>query len=183
MKIHAFYTLPNADTYFICRACGQSWDSQLVIKPADRIPGVLCFQCADTSGAQNLGLLEGDVKMKDDPRFALARAVEYRLDREQARSTPASQPSGLVATEPSLACGAKSAERALDPSPHWTSESARCAPREHLELRFVDLSEFVRAICEDRPLFGTASNLLSRQRAIELAAWNLYRKLQDSGDL
>lgn len=66
--------------------------------------------------------------------------------------------------------------------PHWTSEPAREAPRASLEARFSDLSEFVRCIAEGEPFFSAETGV-GGQRAIELAAWELYRKLQESHDL
>jgi hypothetical protein len=65
---------------------------------------------------------------------------------------------------------------------HWTSESSRHIPREALESRFASLSEFVRSICED-DVPGGSGGKVSGQRAIELAAWNLYRLLQEAGEL
>jgi hypothetical protein len=65
--------------------------------------------------------------------------------------------------------------------PHWTSEPARCAPRSTLEARFSDLSEFVRKITEGEEFYPRSG--VEGQRAIELAAWDLYCKLQESHDL
>lgn len=66
--------------------------------------------------------------------------------------------------------------------PHWTSEPSSAAPRAALESRFSDLSEFVRCIAEGEPFFSAETGV-GGQRAIELAAWELYRKLQESHDL
>jgi hypothetical protein len=65
--------------------------------------------------------------------------------------------------------------------PHWTSEPSSAVPRAILEARFADLSEFIRCIAEGDKLF--TSELVSGQRAIELAAWDLYRRLQESHEL
>lgn len=44
-----------------------------------------------------------------------------------------------------------------------------------------ELINFVRAIAEGDPLFS--SELVHGQRAIELAAWDLYRRLQEAHEL
>ena len=77
------------------------------------------------------------------------------------------------------ACHACADQSASDP--HWTSEPARNAPRAALESRFSDLSEFVRKIAEGEEFYPCSG--VEGQRAIELAAWDLYRKLQESHDL
>lgn len=71
----------------------------------------------------------------------------------------------------------------LSPStPHWTAEPAQAISRAMLETRFHDLADFVRAICEGDVPIGSGK-LVSGQRAIELAAWALYRKLHHACEI
>lgn len=51
----------------------------------------------------------------------------------------------------------------------------------HLVVSREELVEFIRCIAEGEPLFS--SKLVQGQRAIELAAWDLYRRLQEGGEL
>lgn len=44
-----------------------------------------------------------------------------------------------------------------------------------------ELVDFIRAICEGSPV--VSSNKVQGQRAIELAAWDFYRRLQEAHEL
>jgi hypothetical protein len=45
-----------------------------------------------------------------------------------------------------------------------------------------ELVEFVRCICEGEPSIGSG-RLVQGQRAVELAAWEFYRRLHEGGEL
>lgn len=123
-------------------------------------------------------LEESDKARAQHARDRLERTLEIPLTR-----------CGVPKAIHNPACHACADQSASDP--HWTSEPARNAPRASLEARFFDLSEFVRSICEfefdersvKARLLGKERALVVDQRAIELAAWELYRKLQESHDL
>jgi hypothetical protein len=109
----------------------------------------------------------------------LARASMIEAGLEQTLEIPLTR-CGVPKAIHNPACHACADQSASDP--HWTSEPARSAPRASLEARFSDLSEFVRCIAEGEPFFSAETGV-GGQRAIELAAWELYRKLQESHDL
>lgn len=50
------------------------------------------------------------------------------------------------------------------------------------EVSRSELVEFIRGICEDS-LPGRFAQKVSGVRAIEFAAWDLYRRLQEGGEL